>query len=120
VSETTVDQDGWETIGEESGRLIQWDKPGDQFVGVFIGTRHIVPPDATSEDEEFDQQLFRSNEDGTGPGEVLWALNGGYKVRDALRPEYEGYLTRLTYTKNVDTGQPSPMRDIKVEAKRLS
>lgn len=113
------ENDGWEVIGEETGRLIQWEKVGDQFTGVFLGTRHIVPPDATSEDEEFDQQLFRSNEDGTGPGDVLYALNGGYKVRQALTQDYEGWLTRLTYAKNVDTGQPSPMRDIKVEAKHL-
>lgn len=115
---STSTEDGWTTIGEETGRLIQWEKPGDQFIGVFVGTRHIVPPDAEGPDEEFDQQMFRSNEDGTGPGEVLWALNGGYKVRDALTEQYEGWLTRLQYTKNIDTGKPSPMRDIKVDVRR--
>lgn len=110
--------DDWETIGEESGQLITWEKPGDQFTGIFIGERHIVPPDAESADDEFDQQLFRSNETGTGKGDVLYALNGGYKVREALTEQYEGYLVRLTYTKDIDTGRPSPMKDIKVEARR--
>jgi hypothetical protein len=116
---SNTDNDGWETIGEESGQLIVWEKPGDVFTGIYVGERHIIPPDADSPDDEFDQQLFRSNDDGTGPGEVLYALNGGYKVRQALTEQYEGYLVRLTYTKDVQTGQPSPMKDIKVEARRV-
>jgi hypothetical protein len=109
---------GWETVSDESGTLVNWEHPGESFVGTFIGTRHIVPPDANSDDDEFDQQMFRANPDATGDGEVLFAINGGYKIREALKPEHEGRLIRITYVKDVDTGQPSPMKDFKVEVKR--
>jgi hypothetical protein len=111
-------QDDWETIGEESGTLVKFENPGDQFTGVYVGTRHIVPPESESADDEFDQQLFRANEDGTGAGDELYAFNGGYKVREALKPEHAGLLTRLTYVKDIQTGQPSPMKDIKIQVRR--
>lgn len=114
-----VDEQQWQTIGEESGILIKWETPGETFCGVFEGTRHIVPPDSESADDEFDQQLFRSNEDGSGAGDILYALNGGYKVREALTDEYVGYLTLLTYVKDIPTGQPSPMKDVKVQVRPL-
>jgi hypothetical protein len=113
----TTDTDGWTTVGEESGTLVTWEHPGESFTGEFVGTRHIVPPDAKSEDDEFDQQMFRSNEDGTDVGDILYAINGGYKIRDALKPEYEGHLVRIIYVKDVDTGQPSPMKDFKVQVR---
>lgn len=112
--------EGWETIGEESPILVKWEKPGEVFTGVFQGTRHIVPPDSEDEDDEFDQQLFRSNATGTGAGDILYAINGGYKVREALTDDYIGWLTRLSYIKDVPlAGQPSPMKDVKVQAKRI-
>jgi hypothetical protein len=120
VSTNTVDPDGWETIGEESGILVKWEKPGDTFTGIFQGTRHIVPPNSDDPDDEFDQQMFRSNEDGTDAGDILFVHNGGYKVREALTDDYIGWLVRMTFVKTVPVqGQASPMNDVKVQAKRI-
>jgi hypothetical protein len=112
--------EGWETIGEESGILFKWDKPGETFTGIFQGSRHIVPPNSDDPDDEFDQQMFLSNEDGTDGGDILFVHNGGYKVREALTDDYIGWLVRLTYIKDVPVkGQASDMKDVKVQARPL-
>src|ERR1700722_16514066 len=108
------------TIGEESGILFKWEQPGETFTGIYQGTRHVVPPDAKSADDEFDQQMFLSNEDGSDAGDILYVHNGGYKVRDALTDDYVGYLTRMTYIKDIPVnGRPDPMKDVKVQVRPL-
>ena len=113
-----IAEDEWLTIGEESGILFKWENPGDSFTGIFMGTRHIVPPNSDDPDDEFDQQMFRANEHGTGPGDILFVHNGGFKVREALTDDYIGYLTRMTFIKDVPVqGQASPMKDVKVQVR---
>jgi hypothetical protein len=111
-----TDASGWETIAEEAGTLVKWETPPETFIGIYEGTRHIVPNDSDDPEDEFDQQMFRSDK-GTGPGEDLYVMNGGYKVRDALTDEKIGWLIKLDYLRDIPTGQPSPMRDIKVSGK---
>ena len=109
----------WETIGEESGILVTFTRPGDTFTGVYEGTRHIVPQDSEDPDDEFDQQLFRSNDAADGPGDILYAINGGYKIREAMSDDILGRLVRITYVKDVPVaGRPDPMKDYKVQVKR--
>lgn len=96
----------WTTIQDETPDKIIFDTFGDCFTGVFQGIQEITPEDA----DAFEQAVFRNDEG-------LYAI-GGYKVLNAMRDVPQGTLTRLTYVKNVDTGQPSPMKDVKVETAR--
>lgn len=99
----------WETVVEESGKNIEFSEVGSQFIGTYIGTAHIVPPNGG---DEFDQQRFR---DGAG---TLYSVNGGFKLREGLKDVPEGATVRITYMGEVDTGQPSPMRDYRVEVRK--
>lgn len=98
------DQD-WETVEEESGQKLAFNNPGEQFVGVYVGTETIHPENGDS----FDQQRFR---DDAG---TLYAINGGHKLRSAFEGVESGAICRITYMGEIDTGQPSPMKDYRVE-----
>lgn len=105
------DDSAWETVQEESGRNLTFENVGDQFVGQYVGTQTIHNP---KDDSDFDQQQFR-DKDGT-----LWAINGGFKIREATKDLPVGSVVRITYMGSIDTGQPSPMKDYRVEAQRGS
>jgi hypothetical protein len=98
----------WETTETESGQKLTFANVGEQFVGVFVETALIEPENG----ESFTQQRFRSAE-----GE-LYSFNGGFKVNRGLETATPGDLIRLTYMGDIDTGQPSPMKDFKVEISR--
>lgn len=95
----------WETVEQESGQKLTFANVGEQFVGTFVETALIEPENG----ESFTQQRFRSPE-----GE-LYSFNGGFKVNRGLEKATPGDLVRITYMGDVDTGQPSPMKDFKVE-----
>lgn len=100
----------WETIAEESGEKLKFDTVGQKFIGTYEGISHITPKD--TEKEEFDQLLFRD------PSGKLCALNAGYKLLETFSGEgapAKGTLVRLTYVGDVQTGQPSPMKDFRVD-----
>lgn len=119
-TDTNVDfigsEDEWETVAEESGEKMKFETVGDEFIGTYEGLTHIVPKkEGTTEEDEFDQLLFR---DGNGK---LYALNAGYKLLEAFTGEAapeKGSRVKLTYVGNVDTGQPSPMKDFRVQVAR--
>lgn len=119
-TESNVDfigtEDEWETVAEESGEKMKFETVGDEFIGTYEGLTHIVPKkEGTTEEDEFDQLLFR---DGNGK---LYALNAGYKLLEAFTGENApatGSRVKLTYVGNVDTGQPSPMKDFRVQVAR--
>lgn len=98
----------WETTEQESGQKLTFANVGEQFVGAFVETALIEPENG----ETFTQQRFRSPE-----GE-LYSFNGGFKVNRGLESANPGDLVRLTYMGDIDTGQPSPMKDFKVELSR--
>lgn len=98
----------WETTEQESGQKLTFANVGEQFVGAFVETALIEPESG----ESFTQQRFRSPE-----GE-LYSFNGGFKVNRGLESATPGDLVRLTYMGDIDTGQPSPMKDFKVEISR--
>lgn len=107
--------DDWETVVEESGRKITFEQPGDSFVGVYVGTTTIeqtgFEKDGTPK-QAFDQQRFRDTEGN------LWAINGGHKLREGLQAVEEGEIVRIVYMGDIDTGQPSPMKDFRVDRKK--
>lgn len=98
----------WETTEQESGQKLSFTNVGEQFVGTFVETALIEPENG----ESFTQQRFRTPE-----GE-LYSFNGGFKVNRGLESAVPGDLVRITYMGEVDTGQPSPMKDYKVELSR--
>jgi hypothetical protein len=107
----SADTEGWEVASEEQPTMMVFDTLGDQFTGIYLGRKHIVPDD--SEKDEFDQDLFQDPSTGE-----LFAVNSGYNLRRALEEIEPGKTCRLTYVKNVDTGQPSPMKSFRVETRK--
>jgi hypothetical protein len=106
--------DGWTTVSQEAGTRIVFDTIGDVFVGVYEGTRHIVPEDTTK--DEFDQQMFR----GAGPDDegVLYCTNGGYSIRAGLAKVEPGTLVRLTYVSDLPAKPgKNPMKDFRIDVK---
>ena len=95
----------WETVEQESGQKLEFDSPGDVFIGTFVEIALIEPENG----ESFEQHRFRDSQ-GT-----LWTINGGFKLKRALSGVAPGSLVRLTYIGDVDTGQPSPMKDYRVD-----
>ena len=101
------DQDQWSTVSEESPTKIVFDTIGDVFTGTFKGKLHIEPPDG---EDPFDVLTFRDD-----AGE--FCSMGGYKLMQAFEEIPRETYCRITYVKNVDTGQPSPMKDFRVETR---
>jgi hypothetical protein len=100
----------WETVVSESGSPITFDV-GTAFVGEFLGIDHIVPPNATSEDDEFDQAKFKDSEGNTR------VINLGYKLNEALKDVAAGKNVRITRMADVPTKDPgkNDMKDYRVE-----
>lgn len=104
-------EDGWETVAEESAEPVRFQNHGDEFIGRFVRTEHIEPPN----DEPFDRYVF---EDENGQ---LWAVNQSYKISGAIDGHnvQPGDWVRIVYAKDITTkrGQ-SPMKDFVVQVKR--
>jgi hypothetical protein len=111
---TTVSDEEWETVAEESGSPIRFENVGDIFVGVFNGIRHIVPPKATKPEDEFDQLLFR---DAEGNGRTI---NAGYKLLEAFGNIEVEKKVRITRVPDVPMNDPgkNDMKDYRVEVAR--
>lgn len=101
----------WETVAEESGSPLTFDEVGAQFIGTFKGTKHIVPPNAQKEEDEFDQLVFTDEAGDTR------TVNAGYKLLEAFGEIAEGSKVRITRTPDVDMNDPgkNPMKDYRVE-----
>lgn len=100
----------WETVEEESGLRLTFDNVGEAFIGEFLGIVRIEPTDGKT--DPFDQAKFRDKE-GT-----VYSLNPGFKASAGLAKANKGDMVRLTYTGDIDTGQPTPMKDFRVEIAR--
>lgn len=104
-----ADED-WDTVVEESGLKLSFDNKGEQFVGRYIGTETITNP---NNGETFDQQQFRD------PEGTLYAINGGYKLQQAVEKLAAGDIVRITYMGDIDMGPgKNPMKDFRVDVKR--
>lgn len=107
--DTVNPDDGWETIEHEAPTLVVFDTLGDEFIGQYLGHREIDLPDQPG--ETFRQDKFRGRD-----GE-LYAINSGYQLKTVLDKIQPGQWTRITYKKDVDTGQPKPMKSFQVDVR---
>ena len=83
---------------------------GDSFVGIFEYLGEVKQTNAkTGEIETFDQGMF------TGADGVAYCIFPGASLSRALRRLTPGDWVRITYDKDVPTGQPSPMKSYVVE-----
>lgn len=100
----------WETVHEESGSPLTFDV-GTQFVGEFLGIRHIVPPNSSNPDDEFDQAQFKDAEGNTR------TINLGYTLAEALEGVEKGKMVRITRMADVPMNDPkkNDLKDYRVE-----
>jgi hypothetical protein len=103
-------EENWDVVSEEAPTMMVFDTIGDQFIGTYSGNVEITP-DEDDPDSTFTQGRFRGTD-----GE-LYATNLGYDLRTALGKVQPGTLCRITYMKDIDTGQPSPMKSFRVETR---
>lgn len=106
----TVNADEWETIEREAPTQVVFDTIGDEFIGRYIGSQNIELPD--SDGDTFRQDTFEG-----GDGEI-YAINPGFQLREVLDRVQPGNWVRITYKKDVDTGQPSPMKSFQVDVRK--
>lgn len=92
--------DEWTDVVTES--QIVFDTIGDTFTGIFIGWSET--------DGGIAQAHFKN-----GDGEFF--TNCGWSLKQQLKAVKKGSLTKLTFTSEQDTGQPSPMRIFRVQYK---
>lgn len=111
-ADVTTTPENWEfeTVVEESGIKVIFDTVGDIFVGEFVGTELITPPNGV--DEPFTLYHFR------GRDKQLYSVNESYKMKEAKGKLNAGDWVRLTYTKDIESSKGNPMKDIKVEVKK--
>jgi hypothetical protein len=104
----TAKSDEWTTVQDETPSRVIFDTIGDQFIGEYIGSSLIKINDG----ETFTQYRFRGTD-----GE-LYGINESYKIRQAMEDVEPGQVCRITYVKDVDTGQPAPMKDFRVDVRK--
>lgn len=123
IAEAATGSDGWSTVVEEAGIKVQFDKPGDVFVGIYLNMETITDPNPKEgEDGEFLAASFT----GIFPAEVTGKpcqIFPGWKLRNALESAKvaAGDTVRITYVKDIDMSGNgrNPMKDFRVEVKRI-
>jgi hypothetical protein len=104
----------WETVVQEAGAQIVFDTVGDQFIGLYTGKRDVELVNNKGEMEKFTVLTFKGTDGNPYQTNAGWKLETGFMSADIKR----GDIVRVTYVKDVDTGQPSPMKDFRVECAR--
>lgn len=103
----------WDTIERGAPIQVVFDTIGDEFVGMYLGNQEITIPDPKpGENESFRQDQFEGKD-----GE-LYAINPGYQLKQVLDRVPINAWVRITYKRDVDTGQPAPMRSFQVDVRR--
>ena len=105
--EGQLEDSGWT---DATPTMFAFDTIGDMFTGEYVGKESIVFINKKGEEDSFYQYTFRKD------GE-LFATNGSASLNAGMKNVPEGALTRLTYTEDKDTGQPSAMKVIRVQYK---
>lgn len=95
----------WDTVAQEAGTRIVFDTIGDSFIGRYNGYRTVE----TADGENFKVLTW------TGTDGEPYETNAGYSLEQAFEDLAPGVITRVTYVKDVPTGQASPMKSFRVE-----
>lgn len=98
----------FEVIDRGPGEPVSFSAFGDSFTGIFDGLE-----EATNDDGEmFHVARF------VGPDNKSYVIFPGAALERAVRKLAVGDWARITYTFDVDTGKPSPMKCFTVEVGR--
>jgi hypothetical protein len=113
----------YETVHTEAADLIQFEAPGDKYIGKWVGWSVIDNPDRTRENKWFIQLHFTDPQGARNinPGydlrraflDVRMDDNGGYLDAKEVVPLQEIY--RILYVKDVDVDQNDMMRSFRVD-----
>lgn len=104
VAEINWDQVNWSVHTQETGDQIVFDTVGDQFIGMYTG-----PQKAEKDGDSFTILTW------IGTDGKPYQTNAGWKLEQAFSDIPNGTITRVTRCKDIDTGQPSPMKDFRVD-----
>ena len=95
----------FEVVDRGSAEVIKFDNVGDVFVGRYEYTTRLTD----DKGELYPQAIF------TGADAQPYCIFPGGTLRRALENIDKGQWVRITYEKNVPTGQPTPMKSYIVE-----
>lgn len=104
----------WETVHTEQPDQITFDTIGDTLVAIYLGQQVIdfeVEDKKTGEKtpESFTQLMFML------PGDNPAVVNAGYDLLVAFKNVPTNRLVRVSYLKDVDVNQQSPMKSYRVD-----
>lgn len=106
AEEWTTVTDG--NVAPEPEVKIVFEEYGDEYVGEFLGYRHLTDRDSG---QNYTQARFR-DPDGT-----ICYTRANHSMREGLDRVPIGSQTRLVYATDTDTGMASPMRTFTVQTK---
>lgn len=106
--------DGWTTVSDgtaqpEPETKIIFEEIGDEFVGEFLGYRHLTDRESG---QNYSQARFRDTE----TNEICYT-RANHSMKEGLDRVAIGSLTKIIYVSDTDTGMPSPMRTFTVQSK---
>lgn len=111
----TIADSEWETIQTEAGDQVEFDKVGDEFVGLYVGYDNIEFEDPKHGPQEFRQLHFRGL---TDPENELYDINAGYRLRQASEKLTPGQIVRIKYVKDTPTGEASDMKEYRIDVRK--
>lgn len=100
--------EAFEVVDLGSAETVRFDHFGDSFMGIFMGIDEIIDEDG----EKFDIANF------IGADNRPYCIFPGASLKRALRRLEPKQWARITYTRDIDTGQPSPLKSYVVEVGR--
>jgi hypothetical protein len=102
----------WTTVHTEQGDQITFDTIGDTLVAEWLGSEVIEfeDPRKPGETQAFTQLAFML------PGDNPAYVNAGADLLTAFKGLEAPLFVRIQYLKDVDTGQPTPMKSFRVDA----
>lgn len=125
MAKQAPESEEWVTHTEETPDQIVFDTIGDFFVGTFTGTNEIDTVDKNDKPVNFTQLLFRGEQAGnanSGEKEDLgggpYVINAGHQLRTAFEKIKPETRTRITFVKEINVGQPTPMKDFRIDVPR--